>query len=103
MWMEERLGKGVNIERTDEALRTGADIVTVACPFCYIMLDDGVKARGKADDVSVADISMVLAESLGTGVPGVGLTKEGYKARRLAIAVRDASADRAEVTAPGGG
>jgi Fe-S oxidoreductase len=84
MWMEERLGKQVNLERTDEALRTDSDIVAVACPYCYIMMDDGVKARGRASDVSVADISMILAESMGTDLPGVGLTKEGYKARRLA-------------------
>jgi Fe-S oxidoreductase/nitrate reductase gamma subunit len=82
MWMEERMGKRVNVERTDEALLTGSDIVAVACPYCLIMLDDGVKARGRADDVSVADISMILAESLGTDLPGVGLTKEGFKARR---------------------
>lgn len=72
MWMEERLGKKVNMERTDEALATEPDIIAVACPFCLIMLDDGVKER-KREDVRVGDISMVLAESLDLSVSGVGL------------------------------
>lgn len=80
MWMEERLGKKVNVERADEALATGADVIAVACPFCLIMLDDGVKER-RREDVRVGDISMVLAESLGLGLTGVGLpgggTREG--------------------------
>ena len=45
MWMEESIGKKVNDERAQEALSTGATRVATACPFCYIMLDDGVKAR----------------------------------------------------------
>jgi Fe-S oxidoreductase/nitrate reductase gamma subunit len=68
MWMEERTGKKVNIERTEEALATGAQRIAVACPFCYIMLDDGVKEKGRDEDVKVADISMVLLEAL-EGVP----------------------------------
>jgi Fe-S oxidoreductase len=53
MWMEETIGKRVNMDRTNEALGTGADIISTACPFCMIMLDDAVKANGKGDDVSV--------------------------------------------------
>jgi Fe-S oxidoreductase len=98
MWMEEKIGKAVNVERADEALRTGADIVATACPFCLIMIDDGVKHRGRGDDVSVADISMILAESLGTNLPGVGLPKEGFKARRAA----EAAAATPPVPAPAG-
>jgi Fe-S oxidoreductase len=64
MWMEENIGKRVNMERTDEALATGADIVSTACPFCMIMLDDAVKANGRGDDVSVMDISQVVERSL---------------------------------------
>ena len=45
MWMEESIGKRVNLERTDEALGTGADVVSTACPYCLIMLDDAVRAR----------------------------------------------------------
>ena len=65
MWLEENIGKRVNMERTEEALGTGADIVSTACPFCMIMLDDAVKANGKGDEVSVMDISQVVEKSLG--------------------------------------
>jgi Fe-S oxidoreductase len=64
MWMEENIGKRVNMERTHEALETGADIVSTACPFCMIMIDDAVKAYGKGDDVAVLDISQVVERSL---------------------------------------
>ena len=63
MWMEENIGKRVNVERTEEALATGADVVGTACPFCMIMLDDAVKGAGRADDVSVLDISQVIERS----------------------------------------
>jgi len=64
MWMEENIGTRVNMDRTNEALGTGADIVSTACPFCMIMLDDAVKANGKGDEVSVLDISQVVERSL---------------------------------------
>ena len=68
MWMEETIGKRVNMDRTEEALGTGADIVSTACPFCMIMLDDAVKAHGRGDDVSVMDISQVFEKSLAAPV-----------------------------------
>jgi Fe-S oxidoreductase len=64
MWMEETIGKRVNMDRTEEALGTGADIISTACPFCMIMLDDAVKASGRGDEVSVLDISQVVERSL---------------------------------------
>jgi Fe-S oxidoreductase len=64
MWMEETIGKRVNMERADEALNTGADIISTACPFCMIMLDDAVKANGRDEEVSVMDISQVFERSL---------------------------------------
>jgi Fe-S oxidoreductase/nitrate reductase gamma subunit len=64
MWMEEHTGKKVNIERTEEALDTGAARIAVACPFCYVMLDDGVKEKGRADDVKVQDIAELLVEAI---------------------------------------
>jgi Fe-S oxidoreductase len=65
MWMEETIGKRVNMDRTEEALGTGADVVSTACPFCMIMLDDAVKAQGRGDDVAVLDVSQVVERSLG--------------------------------------
>lgn len=62
MWMEEHVGKKVNVERSEEAVATGADIVATGCPFCYVMMDDGVKEIGADDRVQVADIAIVLAD-----------------------------------------
>jgi Fe-S oxidoreductase len=65
MWMEETTGKKVNDERAQEAIATGASRVATACPFCYIMLDDGVKGQGVEDDqVKVADIAIHVLDSL---------------------------------------
>ncbi|HZN89978.1 MAG TPA: (Fe-S)-binding protein [Thermoleophilaceae bacterium] len=67
MWMEERGGL-INEERAREAAATGAETLAVACPFCTVMLDDGVRANG--DELRVADVSTLLAESLeGQGRP----------------------------------
>ena len=64
MWMEESVGKKVNIERSQEAIDTGADEVAVACPFCFIMMDDGVKELGYGDQVKVRDVSLILLDNL---------------------------------------
>ena len=64
MWMEENTGKKVNIERSQEAIDTGADEVAVACPFCYIMMDDGVKELGQGENVRVRDVSLILLDNL---------------------------------------
>ena len=61
MWMEER-GSQINEARVREAAATGADTLAVACPFCTIMLDDGVRQTGS--ELRVADVSTLLAESL---------------------------------------
>ena len=64
MWLEERIGKRVNLERMDEALGTGADVVSTACPFCLIMLDDAVKERARDETVKVLDIAQILERSM---------------------------------------
>ncbi|MCX6528157.1 MAG: heterodisulfide reductase-related iron-sulfur binding cluster [Actinobacteria bacterium] len=68
MWMEESIGTKVNDERAQEAISTGATRVATACPFCYIMMDDGVKAAGKEEsDVKVADIAIHVLDALENG------------------------------------
>jgi Fe-S oxidoreductase len=62
MWMEEKEGRRINVERTEELLATGADAIAVACPFCMTMMTDGVTAKGS--DVPVYDISEVVASRL---------------------------------------
>jgi Fe-S oxidoreductase/nitrate reductase gamma subunit len=63
MWMEESIGVKVNDARAEELIGTGAGRVATACPFCYIMMDDGVKGAGH-EEVVVADISMHLLEAI---------------------------------------
>jgi len=62
MFMEESVGKRINVERAEEALATGAGAVAVACPFCMTMLSDSVTSRNAA--VSVYDIAEVVAQRL---------------------------------------
>jgi Fe-S oxidoreductase len=61
MWMEER-GSAINEERVRQAAETGAGTLAVACPFCTVMLDDGVRTSGR--DLRVVDVATLLAESL---------------------------------------
>lgn len=63
MWMEEKTGKKVNIERTEEALELKPDIISTACPFCMTMLTDGVKEKGQAEEVKVKDFAELVLES----------------------------------------
>lgn len=68
MWMEEDIGTKVNDERSRELIETGASRVATACPFCYVMMDDGVKANGKEEsEVKVADIAMHVLEAIENG------------------------------------
>ncbi len=66
MWMEESTGKKVNTERSQELIATGAERIATACPFCYIMIDDGTKENGR-DDIVVQDIAMHLVDALEAG------------------------------------
>lgn len=66
MFKEEENGSvRINIERTDEALETGATVIAAACPFCNTMMTDGVKNREKEQEVAVLDIAELVAQSLG--------------------------------------
>ena len=68
MWMEEHVGVGVNVVRSRELLATGADRIATACPFCYVMIDDGVRGEGvEPEDVRVGDISLHLLEAIHNG------------------------------------
>ncbi len=68
MWLEENIGTRINVNRTDEALATGADVISTACPYCLIMLDDATKARqaegAAAESVRVMDVAQLLEQSL---------------------------------------
>ena len=65
MFKEDEPGnKRINIERTEEALATGASFIAAACPFCNTMMTDGVKTKEKESDVQVLDIAEMIALSM---------------------------------------
>ena len=68
MWMEEKEGKRINIERTEEALSTNAGAIGTACPFCMTMITDGVKAKGASERVEVKDVAELLWEAVETNM-----------------------------------
>jgi Fe-S oxidoreductase len=65
MFKEEEPGrKRINLERSEEAINTGAEIVAAACPFCNTMLTDGIKGAEKEDSVRVLDVAEIVAQSI---------------------------------------
>ncbi|HEX8628697.1 MAG TPA: (Fe-S)-binding protein [Catenuloplanes sp.] len=64
MWMEEKIGKRINVERVEEALATGAKTIAVGCPFCSTMIGDGVTGKGESENVEVVDVATVLLRSV---------------------------------------
>jgi Fe-S oxidoreductase len=63
MWMEEKLGTRINVNRTEEAIGTGAERIAIGCPFCRVMLSDGLTAaqsEGRGEDVEVVDVAQML-------------------------------------------
>jgi len=64
MFLEEKEGKRINIERTEEALSLNVDTIATACPFCMTMLTDGVKSKDVIDKVQVKDIAEIVADSI---------------------------------------
>ncbi len=87
MWMEEDLGTNINVDRSKELIETGATRVATACPFCYVMMDDGVKGHGVEEtELRVADIAMHVLEAIETGE---AKHAEGDDVRREAIASSD--------------
>ena len=68
MFMEEHIGKNINVERSQELLATGATRIATACPFCYVMIDDGVKGEGvEESEVKVGDIALHVLDALQAG------------------------------------
>ena len=91
MWMEEKIGTRVNLNRVDEALGTGAEKIATGCPFCRVMLSDGLTQRQSEEqgtEVEVLDVAQLLlaavtrgapspddaVDALGAGAPGVETT-----------------------------
>jgi Fe-S oxidoreductase len=73
MWMEEKIGKRINLERTEEAIGTGARTIAISCPFCRVMISDGVaeiqKDVEREDQVQVMDVAQLLLRAARSGQP----------------------------------
>jgi len=64
MWLEERIGTRVNMERTEEALRVRSRIVGTACPFCLSMFEDGIRAKDATERLQAMDLAELVAKAL---------------------------------------
>ncbi len=96
MWMEEHIGKRVNVERTEEAVDTGASAIATGCPFCRVMMTDGVDdvaASRDIEKVEVLDVAQLLLGSLDK--TGVTLPEKGTAAKEA-----EERAARVEASAP---
>ena len=86
MWMEERIGERINLNRTTEAIETGADQIAVGCPFCRVMLADGLTAKQAAGEarerVEVLDVAQLLLASVRRGDAA---TTDGADGRSLTV------------------
>ncbi|MTD57645.1 (Fe-S)-binding protein [Amycolatopsis pithecellobii] len=93
MWMEEKIGKRINIERVDEALGTAPSKIATGCPFCRVMLTDGVTARQNdgvaSEKVEVVDVSQLLLKAVKRQPQAVAVPADQ--------AIPDAGADPLEV------
>ncbi len=107
MWMEETIGERVNVNRTNEAVGTGADQIAVGCPFCRVMLADGLleaQANGSArEEVEVLDVAQMLLASVKGEVATRLKPGEGGTAAAAAKKADDGAAAPAEAVPAGAG
>ena len=84
MWMEEKTGKRINVERVDEALGTAPQKIATGCPFCKVMLSDGLTSRQNeqqaSEDVEILDVAQLLLNSVKREPSGAGGSGDGEKA-----------------------
>jgi len=64
MWMDEKIGKRINIERLEDALATSCEGVATACPFCVTMFNDAIKDKALENDFQIWDIAELIADSI---------------------------------------
>jgi Fe-S oxidoreductase len=83
MWMEEKLGTRINLSRTEEAIATGAQRIATGCPFCRVMISDGLtqkQSEGQAEDVEVVDVAQMLLAAVRRGDPDAEPTDQARPA-----------------------
>ncbi len=64
MWMDEKIGKRMNIQRLEDALDSEAEWIATACPFCVTMFTDAIKDKNMEEDLKVWDIAELVAQAL---------------------------------------
>jgi len=64
MWMEERIGRRINITRVEQALPQAPRLIATACPYCATMMSDGVKVLGRDSEIATRDIAELVADAL---------------------------------------
>ncbi|MGN6574384.1 MAG: heterodisulfide reductase-related iron-sulfur binding cluster [Nocardioides sp.] len=100
MWMEEKIGERINLNRTTEAVGTGADQIAVGCPFCRVMLSDGLtsmQADGSArEEVEVLDVAQLLLASVKREAPAPAPAGDGTAGAAAAGGTATAVLDRPE-------
>jgi Fe-S oxidoreductase/nitrate reductase gamma subunit len=64
MWMDEKIGKRINIQRLEDALATDPDGITTSCPFCVTMFDDAIKSKDKEESLKIWDLAEIVEQSL---------------------------------------
>ncbi len=103
MWMEEKLGERINVNRTVEAVDTGADQIAVGCPFCRVMLSDGLtaqQAKGEArEEVEVLDVAQMLLASV-KGEVATKASPGGGTPKRAAVTAAPVDLDEATKAEP---
>ena len=98
MWMEEKLGTQINTNRTEEAIATGAERIAIGCPFCRVMISDGLGAKqseGIAETVEVVDVAQMLLAAVRRGE-----SSDGDVVAEPEATVGMPSASAPDVTAP---
>jgi Fe-S oxidoreductase len=65
MWLHEKGGKNINVVRAEEIAALEPELIGTACPYCLVMMDDGVKSLELEKTPKVADIIDIVADSLG--------------------------------------
>ena len=74
MWLEETIGTRINVARVEQLLAARPGIIATACPYCAVMVGDGLKALGREDEVRVLDVAELVAAALPAGTPAQAAT-----------------------------
>ena len=67
MWMEEKIGRRINITRVEQALPQQPRVIATACPYCATMISDGTKALERESEIATRDIAELVADALAQG------------------------------------